>query len=34
MSLFRRQERLWQEIRRVTGLAEAADLEADESGPA
>jgi Uncharacterized conserved protein len=26
-----REERLWQEIRRVTGLAEAADLEADEA---
>lgn len=27
-----RQERLWQEIQRVTGLSEAADLEADETG--
>lgn len=26
-----RQERLWQEIQQVTGLAEAADLEAEES---
>lgn len=26
-----RQERLWQEIQRVTGLVEAADLEADEA---
>ncbi len=26
-----RQERLWQEIKRVTGLAEAADLEAEET---
>jgi hypothetical protein len=26
-----RQERLWQEIKQVTGLAEAADLEAEEA---
>jgi hypothetical protein len=30
--LARRQETLWQEIRRVTGAAEAADLEADDRG--
>jgi hypothetical protein len=28
-----RQDRLWQEIRRVTGATEAADLEADEMDP-
>lgn len=29
-----RQDRLWQEIRRVTGVTEAADLEADDMDPA
>jgi hypothetical protein len=29
-----RQERMWKEIRRVTGLNEAAELEADETGTA
>ena len=29
-----RQDRLWQEIQRVTGLTEAAELEAEETGTA